>query len=110
MLAGIAAMTMGITACGSIGSTTTTTAATAVAPIPTSYMDKNGFPYAPGQASGGSCPEDPAFPSTRCKLRPASGADASCAARSVHSGPGTIALDNCARCRTIDAIRLLSAK
>ncbi len=64
MLAGIAAMAMGITACASSGSTTTTTAATAAAPIPTTYMDKNGFPCAPGQASGGYCPEDPAYPST----------------------------------------------
>lgn len=35
------------------------------------------------------------LPESRCKLR---------------SGPGTAALDNCTRCRTLDAIRLLSAK
>jgi hypothetical protein len=61
MLAGIAAATMGITACASGGSTTTT-AASAAASVPTSYTDKNGYPCAPAQASGGYCPEDPAAP------------------------------------------------
>jgi hypothetical protein len=62
MLAGIAAATMGITACASGGSTTstTTTAASAAATVPTTDTDKNGFPCAPAQASGGYCPEDPA--------------------------------------------------
>jgi hypothetical protein len=35
------------------------------------------------------------LPDCRCKLR---------------SSPGTAALDNCTRCRALDAIRLLSAK
>ena len=84
MLAGIAAATMGITACAS-GSATTTMAASAPASVPTSYLDKNGYPCAPAQASGGYCPEDPASTpySQPAEGQPSSGTSSTVAASSA---------------------------
>jgi hypothetical protein len=92
MLAGIGAVTMGITACGSGDSSTTTittTAASAATRVPTSYVDKNGFACARSQASRGYCPEDPASKphSQPADSRPSFAASSTVAASSAPAPP-----------------------